>query len=83
MVWDYPSRSDKYDTTIINGKKDATDKKSYLVNDGHCMLYWIYKKDIKDIGRPLVIVPMESKELEGDQKRLNDAIKIKFTIISS
>ena len=75
MVWDYPSRSDKYDTVIIEDKKDAVDKKTYLVNDGSNMLYWIYKADIKQIGKPSVTVPMESKGLEGDQKRLNDAIK--------
>lgn len=80
MVWDYPSRSDKYDTVVIEDKKDAVDKKTYLVNDGTNMLYWIYKKDIKDIGRPLVIVPMESKGLEGDQKRLNDAIKLSLEL---
>lgn len=80
MVWDYPSRSDKYDTVVIKDKKDAVDKKTYLVNDGTNMLYWIYKKDIKDIGRPLVIVPMESKGLEGDQKRLNDAIKLSLEL---
>ena len=80
MVWDYPSRSDKYDTVIITDPKSATEKKTYLVNDGEHLLYWIYKKDIKDIGRPYVVVPLEKNGLEGDQKRLNDAIKLSLEL---
>ena len=80
MVWDYPSRSDKFDTVIIRNKEEAIDKKTYLVNDGDHLLYWIYKKDIKDIGKPYVLAPFEKNGLEGDQKKLNDAIKLSLKL---
>ena len=80
MVWDYPSRSDKFDTIIIQNKEDAKDKKTYLVNDGDHLLYWIYKKDIKDIGKPYVLAPFEKNGLEGDQKKLNDVIKLSLKL---
>ena len=80
MVWDYPSRSDKFDTIIIQNKEDAKDKKTYLVNDGDNLLYWIYKKDIKDIGKSYVLAPFEKNGLEGDQKKLNDAIKLSLKL---
>ena len=48
MVWDYPSRSDKYNTTIIQKEEEATEKKTYLVvpTDGSpCK--WIFREDKK------------------------------------
>ena len=80
MVWDYPSRSDKWDTTFIDKKEEATEKTTYLVNDGKHKLYWIYKKNVKDIGRPEVVVPLEEKGLEGDQLRLNNAILLSLKL---
>jgi len=80
FVWDYPSRTDKYETFLIKDPKEADKKETYLVNDGNHLLYWIYRKDIKAIGRPHVVAPMEAKGLEGDQKRLNDAIKLSLKL---
>jgi len=80
FTWDYPSRTDKYETYIIKDPKEAKEKETYLVNDGEHLLYWIYRKDIKAIGRPHVVAPMEAKGLEGDQKRLNDAIKLSLKL---
>jgi hypothetical protein len=81
MVWDYPSRADKYSTIIIDDEKDATDKETYLVvKKGEIapnnMPVWIYKKDIKDVGRPEVRVPMEYDGLTGWQRKLAEAIKL-------
>jgi hypothetical protein len=81
MVWDYPSRADKYSTIIIDDEKDATGKETYLViKKGDIgpnnMPVWIYKKDIKDVGRPEVRVPMEYDGLTGWQRKLAEAIKL-------
>lgn len=80
MVWDYPSRSDKYDTTIITDRKDATNKTTYLVNDENHMLYWIYRKDVKAIGRDNVVVPLEKNGLQGMQNEMNKAIKLSLKL---
>ena len=75
MVWDYPSRSDKYETEIVNDRSKATEKTTYLVDEEDRELYWIYRKDVKDIGRPYVVVPLEKKGLSGYQGRLIKAIR--------
>lgn len=85
MVWDYPSRADKYSTIIIDDEKDATGKETYLViKKGEIspnnMPVWIYKKDIKDVGRPEVRVPMEYDGLTGWQRKLAEAIKISLEL---
>ena len=74
MVWDYPSRSDKYETEIVPERSQATQKTTYLVNEKTRELYWIYRKDVKDIGRPFVVVPLEKQGLKGLQGRLITAI---------
>ena len=80
FVWDYPSRTDKYETYIIKNPDDAKDKTTSLVNDGQHLLYWIYKQNLKDIGRPNVTAIMEANGLNGYQKRLNDAIKLSLKL---
>lgn len=74
MVYDPPSRSDKYDTIIIDDRKEAKDKKTYLWIEGDKMM-WIYKKDVKDIGRSEVEVPILNM-YEGDQEKFKQAIKL-------
>lgn len=74
MVWDYPSRSDKYETEIVSNRSQASQKTTYLVNEETRELYWIYRKDVKDIGRPFVVVPLEKQGLQGLQGRLIKAI---------
>jgi hypothetical protein len=85
MVYDYPSRADKYSTIIIDDEKDAIGKETYLViKDGKIapdnMPVWIYKKDIKDVGRPEVRVPMEYDGLSGWQRKLAEAIKLSLEL---
>lgn len=74
MVWDYPSRSDKYETKIVKDRSQATQKTTYLVDEDTRELYWIYRKDVKDIGRPFVVVPLEKQGLSGLQGRLIKSI---------
>jgi hypothetical protein len=85
MVYDYPSRADKYSTIIIDDEKYATGKETYLViKDGKIapdnMPVWIYRKDIKDVGRPDVRVPMEYDGLAGWQRKLAEAIKLSLEL---
>jgi hypothetical protein len=85
MVWDYPSRADKYSTVIIDDESKATGKETYLVvKKGEIgpnnMPVWIYKKDIKDVGRPEVRVPMEYDGLAGFQRKLAEAIKLSLEL---
>jgi hypothetical protein len=85
MVWDYPSRTDKYSTVIIDDESKATGKETYLVvKKGELgpnnMPVWIYKKDIKDVGRPEVRVPMEYDGLAGWQRKLAEAIKLSLEL---
>ena len=80
MVWDYPSRSDKYDTVIIKNPNEAIKNTTYLVCDDSNLPYWIYKKNVKDIGRPLVIVKLEKEGLNGLQSRLIDAISLSLKL---
>jgi hypothetical protein len=80
MVWDYPSRSDKYDTVIIKNPDEAINNTTYLVCDDSNLPYWIYKKNVKDIGRPLVIVKLEKDGLNGLQSRLIDAISLSLKL---
>jgi hypothetical protein len=80
FVWDYPSRSDKWETTIINDDSQATNKTTYLVvNDGE-MSKWIFRKNVKNIGRANVIVPLEKDGLNGLQDRLDKAIKLSIKL---
>ena len=86
MVWDYPSRSDKYSTQIIDTEDKATKKETYLVVNMKeeisetNMPVWIYKGDIKDVGRPFVRVPMEWDGLGGNQRQLAKAIRLSLTL---
>jgi hypothetical protein len=80
MVWDYPSRSDKYDTVIIKNPDEAINNTTYLVCDDSNLPYWIYKKNVKDIGRPLVIVKLEKDGLNGLQSRLIDDISLSLKL---
>jgi hypothetical protein len=86
MVWDYPSRSDKYSTKIIDTEDKATEKETYLVVNMKeeisetNMPVWIYKGDIKDVGRPFVRVPMEWDGLGGNQRQLAKAIHLSLTL---
>ena len=80
MVWDYPSRSDKYDTVIIKNPNEAIKNTTYLVCDDSNPPYWIYRKNVKDIGRPLVIVKLEKEGLNGLQSRLIDAISLSLKL---
>lgn len=80
MVWDYPSRSDKYDTVIIKNPDEAIDNTTYLVYDDTNPPYWIYKKNVKDIGRPFVIVRLEKDGLYGLQNKLIDAISLSLKL---
>jgi hypothetical protein len=80
MVWDYPSRSDKYDTVIIKNPNEAIKNTTYLVCDDSNLPYWIYRKNVKDIGRPLVIVKLEKEGLNGLQSRLIDAISLSLKL---
>jgi hypothetical protein len=44
------------------------------------MPVWIYKKDIKDVVRPFVRVPMEWDGLGGNQRQLSKAIHLSLTL---